>query len=145
MTDQNTWTEWSKHVLLELERLDRCLAEVKKIQNEVKIALATGENDLNKIDARLIIIEANVQKCLADIKKLQQDIQVCTALSDKDLETLGQRILDLETKCKTLEEAYNKAETDLTQLKVKSGFWGMCGAIGTILVFILLHFILKHI
>lgn len=37
----NGWNEWSKHVLLELERLNTCYSDISKEMNELKIEIAS--------------------------------------------------------------------------------------------------------
>ncbi len=40
MPNDNGWTEWSKHVLAELKRLNGCVEKIEKVQQDILVEMS---------------------------------------------------------------------------------------------------------
>jgi hypothetical protein len=127
--EKNNWSEWSRHVLSELERLFENNEHLRKGLEEFKVEIA---RDL-------------VQK--TELETLRRDIR---ALETKQAADLAQIRIEHRQIDKELRDIIAKIERDhgleIASLKVKAGLWGaLAGAIPALaaLIFFVINLMIK--
>jgi len=58
----NDWNVWSKHVILELERLDKCVSAIKADISDLKVRLASVNKDLDDLPQLLSDLKKQITK-----------------------------------------------------------------------------------
>jgi len=119
---KSSWTEWSQHVLNELERLNSTIIDSGE-------KLRSIENNQSKLSGTL----GGGARCQEHGDKLDQVNEKIVKLSSEIKIEAKQRV-ENKVSIEKENEKISEVKTDIATLKVKSGIWGAAGAAVPIII-----------
>jgi hypothetical protein len=156
---ENGWNEWSKHVLRELERLDKYTEKlderdvfilnkieerIRYLKNEIDNCIGSEEKRCKEILKLINEKIINLHNKIFDINKKSEesDVYIKDKFDNFDIKSCD-NLTKLEARIDDLYTKYSSILEEIGKLKGKSGFWGLIGGLIPALVAIIILIISK--